>query len=84
MATRVDEISESFDANGMDGLNHDDVEHLLNEVSELQSIYEGVTLWVENTYSYFKVDTEIVSPESDVIALLEGIAGLFKKAIGEK
>ncbi len=34
MATRVDEISESFDANGMDGLNHEDVEHLLNDLGK--------------------------------------------------
>ena len=42
-----------------------------------------MTLWVENTYSYFNVDTKVVSQDSDVIELLEGIAGLFKEAVGE-
>ena len=80
---RVDDLSETFDTLGVEGLKADDVEHLLNEVTELQAIYDGVTLWIENTYAYFNVDPKIVSSESDAIELLEGIAGLFKEAIGE-
>jgi hypothetical protein len=80
---RTDDISETFDEKGKDGVTHDDIEYLLTEATELQAIYDGVTLWVENTYSYFNVETKVVSQESDVIELLEGIAGLFKEAIGE-
>ena len=80
---RVDDISETFDTHGVEGLKADDVEHLLNAVTALQAIYDGVTLWIENTYAYFNVDPKIVSSERDAIELLEGIAGLFKEAIGE-
>ena len=78
--SRADEISEKFDNEGMSAISKDDVEHLLSEAIELQVIYDDVSLWIENTYSYFGRETSSVSPECVLIDLLEGIARMFKES----
>jgi len=80
--TRVDEISEAFDGEGMSAITEDDVEHILGEAVELQVIYDDVSLWVGNAYVYFDKEPSSVSPDHVLIDLLEGLARMFKDALG--